>query len=61
MGKDLTLVPSSNHFLALGEPMFRRAAAEPEQEEGFSLSIELSEEIRAINLRDNDLHPRVIE
>lgn len=35
------------------EPMFQRAAAEPEQEQGFSLSIELSERISAINLRDN--------
>lgn len=44
------------------EPMFEQAAAQPEQEEGgFSLSIELSEEICAINLRDNGLHPRVLE
>jgi hypothetical protein len=48
------------------EPVFRQAAVEAANEErdgggAFSLSLELSDEIRAISVRDGGLHPRVIE
>lgn len=43
------------------EYAFQQAAAQREQDGGFSLSVELSDEIRAISLRDGGLHPHVIE
>jgi hypothetical protein len=42
------------------EPRFQQAAAGDKREEGFTLSLELSEEIRAISLRDGGMHPCVI-
>jgi hypothetical protein len=39
----------------------QQAAVAGEQAHGFTLSLELSDEIRAIYLRDGGLHPQVIE
>lgn len=39
------------------KPVFQQAAAGYEREGSFTLSLELSEEIRTISLRDDGLHP----
>ena len=43
------------------ESAFRKAAVEHQQEGGFSLNLELSDQIRTISLHDSGLHPHVME